>query len=322
MFRLPRLTAPLVAIAASLIGVPPTPAQVTTFTVFSASGATPADILPTVNQYRTALGGGTVPGPNGSFSDATGARREINWDGVPANFAAPNNLPGNFFNTTSPRGIVFRTGGVGFMVSSAPTDSGPGQPAAANFGNINPSYTNTFQPFSSPRLFTPLGVNSSIMTATFFLPGTDNQGLTRGFGAVFTNVQQPTAAEILLFSPNGNTLGTFFVPVGPSHGLSFLGLVANSGTPINGVGIISGTAALGPGTNDISNGGSANLVVMDDFIFGEPVAIPEPSSLALLGLAAGGFAAWRRARGRQGLRTLHAGHADEQVRFHAKRPTG
>jgi hypothetical protein len=67
--------------------------------VFEASGATPADIQTAVDAFRNFLGpnngvGGTFP---------TG-RREINWDGVPDAFSAPNLLPANFFNSNSPRG--------------------------------------------------------------------------------------------------------------------------------------------------------------------------------------------------------------------------
>ena len=50
--------------------------------------------------------------PNVVGSLGTG-RREINWDGVPNNFAAPNHLPADFFNVNSPRGVVFSTPGTG-----------------------------------------------------------------------------------------------------------------------------------------------------------------------------------------------------------------
>lgn len=60
--------------------------------------------------FRTTLGGGTTAGANGSFG---GLRREINWDGVPDALSAPNNLPANFFNVNSPRGVLFRPRGDG-----------------------------------------------------------------------------------------------------------------------------------------------------------------------------------------------------------------
>src|SRR5262245_41254973 len=82
--------------------------------VFEASGATPDDIRATVEDYRTLLG---TLNPNVPGSFASG-RREINWDAVPDAFAAPNNLPANFFNANSPRGVVFFTRGSGFQVSA------------------------------------------------------------------------------------------------------------------------------------------------------------------------------------------------------------
>ena len=85
------------------------------FTVFESAGADPASITPTRDAFRAAVGGGTVAGANGSFG---GARREINWDGVPDASADPNSLPANFFNVNSPRGVVLSTPGTGFLVSA------------------------------------------------------------------------------------------------------------------------------------------------------------------------------------------------------------
>ncbi len=108
------------------------------FTVFEASGANPAAITPTRDAFRTAVGGGTTAGANGSFG---GARREINWDGVPDAFADSNSLPANFFNANSPRGVVFSTPGTGFLVS-------------ANAGGATPTlfgFPNDFQAFTAHR---------------------------------------------------------------------------------------------------------------------------------------------------------------------------
>ena len=82
------------------------------FITFSAAGANAAGIQGTVDAFRANLG---TLNPNvvGSFGSG---RREINWDGVPNTLAAPNNLPANFFNVNSPRGVVFSTPGTGFQV--------------------------------------------------------------------------------------------------------------------------------------------------------------------------------------------------------------
>lgn len=64
------------------------------FVTFEAAGANPAAITSTRDAFRTAVGGGTVAGANGSFG---GLRREINWDGVPDIRADPNLMPANFF---------------------------------------------------------------------------------------------------------------------------------------------------------------------------------------------------------------------------------
>src|SRR3954464_8401634 len=107
--------------------------------VRSAAGANAAAIAAARDQSRVDLGGGTTAGANGSFG---GLRREINWDGVPDAASAPNNLPANFFNTTSPRGVVFSTPGVGFQTSASAASGTP-----INFGNINITYPVTFAPF-------------------------------------------------------------------------------------------------------------------------------------------------------------------------------
>ena len=76
-----------------------------------------------------------------------------------------------------------------------------------------------------------------------------------------------------------------------SQSLSFLGVSFNAGERVGRVRITSGNAALGAAVND---GGATDLVVMDDFIYSEPV--PEPGTLSLAGLALFGLCAGSRRR--------------------------
>ena len=164
--------------------------------VFEASGATPADIQNKVDAFRAFLGNNN--GVGGTF--ATG-RREINCDGVPDNRSAPNLLPANFFNSNSPRGVVFFTPGTGFQVSANlinPTNT------PVRFGNINPVFPVLFSTFSPQRLFTAL--NSNITENLFFIPGTTQSATVKGFGAVFTDVTADHSTKIEYFDVAGNLL--------------------------------------------------------------------------------------------------------------------
>jgi hypothetical protein len=233
---------------------------------FSASGVNPASIQTTVDAFRTALG---TLNANVAGSFPSG-RREINWDGVPDALAAPNNLPANFFNVNSPRGVVFSTPGTGFQVS-ANAGVGPVQ-----FDNINATYSAIFQTFSPQRLFTALG--SNIVDVNFFVPGSTTPATTSGFGAVFTDVDLASVTSIQYFDAVGNSLGSSFVPaLAGSESLSFLGILFNAGESVGRVRITSGNAALGPNETSV-----VDMVVMDDFIYAEPQAPVTPTPTATL----------------------------------------
>jgi len=247
--------------------------------LFVAAGSNPASIQPQVDVFRTVLGQ-LNPNVAGSFGSG---RREINWDGVPDALAAPNNLPANFFNANSPRGAVFSTAGTGFQVSA---NAGV---APIEFDNLNPGYSAQFQTFSPQRLFTSLG--SNILDVNFFIPGTSTVATVSGFGAVFTDVDLANLTSIEFFNENNASLGTFFVPAA-NNGLSFLGVAFNAGERISRVRITSGNLVVG-GTE---NGSSTDVVVMDDFIYGEPTAVPEPTTMLLLGTSLVGLAAKVRRR--------------------------
>lgn len=238
-----------------------------TFTTFEAAGADAAAITPTRDAFRTAVGGGTVAGANGSFG---GLRREINWDGAPDARSDPNAFPADFFNVNSPRGVVFSTPGTGFLVSA-----NAGQPTPILFG-----FPNDFQAFSAQKLFT--AVNSNITDVNFFVPGTTTPTTTSAFAAIFNDVEVAGVAKIEFFDQSNALIYNREVLVGGNQGFSFLGGVANAGEKIGRVRITSGLNTI------VSNGvlGNPNddIVVMDDFLYAEPAAVPEPSSLVLAGL--------------------------------------
>ncbi len=238
------------------------------FTAFESAGIDAAAITPTRDAFRAAVGGGTVAGAAGSFG---GLRREINWDGVPDAKADANLLPADFFNTTSPRGVVFSTPGTGFLVS-------------ANAGGATPvlfGFPNDFAAFSAQRLFT--AVNSNITDVSFFLPGTATPATTTAFAAVFTDVEVASLTNISFFDAANQLIFSRDVLVSSNQGLSFLGAVANSGELISRVRLTSGLNTI------VSNGvlGNPNddVVVMDDFLYAEPAAIPEPAATALAAAA-------------------------------------
>lgn len=235
-------------------GTPTTAAATRQPAVISGAG----DITAVVERYRALLG----PDNGGEPGSKSTGRREINWDGVPDEFAAPNFLPSDFFNAPKApraRGAHFSTPGRGIQVSAR-----QGNPSVTpvRFGHINPTYPDIFKTFSPERLFSPIG--SNVVDMTFYVPGTRTPALTRGFGAVYTDVdQEHTAFEY--FDKDGKSLGRFAVPIA-NNGLSFLGVVFDKPV-VARVRIEYGTVALGP--NDSPNNDAS---VMDDFIYGEPQA--------------------------------------------------
>lgn len=246
--------------------------------VFQAAGPKALDqtdisIQTTVDAFRAALGDPN----NGNNPTATTGRREINWDGGNPNVlttTAPVTPFNVFLNT---RGSQFTTPGLG--LSQGPPSGGPQGGLAVLFNN--PTYGAIFSTFSPSRLFTPVG--SNITEAAFFIPGTNgaNPATVRGFGAVFTDVDQPDGSGpgerrgnrkastlIEYFDQYGRLLFSSFVPASPGDGsLSFFGIVFDDAR-IASVRIEAGDVA--PGPNDDRR---HDIVMMDDFIYGEPQAL-------------------------------------------------
>jgi hypothetical protein len=236
-------------------------------TVFQAAGPNAASIQSAVDQYRAALGNlnGNNPGP------VAAGRREINWDGGGGVSAtSPGPTPFDVFLNT--RGGRFITPGTGFVQATP-------QGLAETFNN--PTYADIFKTFSPLRLFSPVG--SRVTEGVFFIPGTSG-GLSasvKGFGAVFTDVDQQDGnvfgfrrehdretTVIEYFDRYGRLLFRSLIPASPGDGgLSFFGIIFDDAR-IARVRIVTDAT---PGNDDTAN---RDAVMMDDFIYGEPQALP------------------------------------------------
>jgi hypothetical protein len=232
--------------------------------VFQAAGPDAGAIQGAVDGFRAALGDLNTTGAQ------TTGRREINWDGGGSTATTPPANPFDVF--LDPRGARFTTPGVG--LSQAPPAGGAQGGLAVLFDN--PAYETDFGTFSAPRLFTPVG--SRITEALFFVPGTNGgtrAGVT-GFGAVFTDVDEPSgrtpavrhSTRIEYYNASNRRIYTGFVPAAPGDAsLSFFGVVFPDPV-IARVRIVTGDAV--PGLDDTVR----DIVMMDDFIYGEPQALP------------------------------------------------
>lgn len=266
------LAMPIVMIGLMVTGTAraQSPDQAAGAKVFQAAGPNTSSIQSTVAEFRIALGdnnGNTTTPP---ATPLTTGRREINWDGGnPAN-TATTLTPTPTDNFLNGRGARFTTTGSGFVQA-------PAQGLADVFGN--PSYATIFKPFSPMRLFSPIG--SNVTDTLFFVPGhADEQpATTRGFGVAFSDIDLPDGSGpsekhgnrhastlIELFGVNGEVLFSSFVPASPGDGnLTFFGVVFDDAR----IARVRITAGAVPGADD----SLLDVVMMDDFIFGEPQRI-------------------------------------------------
>ncbi len=248
--------------------------------VFQAAGPTAASIQGTVDAFRAALGN---PNNGNAAGPLAKGRREINWDGGAINNQTTTVAGNPFAGFQITRGALFTTpDGTGFV--QAPPAADPVQFPPGGLAGLfdNPTYRLIFTAFSPLRLFSAIG--SNITEVEFFVPGGSNKrATTTGFGAVFTDVDQPDGSEpdekhgddcastlIEYFDADCELLFRSFVPASPGDGsLSFFGIVFKDAR-IARVCITSGNAA--PGPNDDRK---HDIVMMDDFIYGEPQALPQ-----------------------------------------------
>lgn len=236
-------------------------------TVFQAAGPNVSSLQSTVEQFRLALGGDNNGNKTGPLA---AGRREINWDGGSTTNTATSTGP-TPLDIFSGRGTRFTTGS-GF-IQAAPKG------LADFFGN--PSYETIFKAFSQSRLFSPIG--SNVTDTFFFVPGNNAANApatTRGFGVVFSDVDfpggnintinrgnRPQSTLVEYFGIDGQLLFSSSAPLSPGDGnFSFIGVVFDDAR-IARVRITTGTP---PGGDDSR---TRDVVMLDDFIYGEPQPI-------------------------------------------------
>lgn len=221
--------------------------------VVSASG----DITAKLNEFRSLLGDvlNTTP-------DQTSGRREINWDGVPDIFATQK-LPSDFFNPVAPGSDESLQRG--FRYSS----DGDARVSSNGFADFEASNGTEFSAFSGVKTFS--AVSSNLWNVDFEVAGKSIAASVKGFGAVFSDVDNEGSATMEFFSGE-QSLGIYKVPAKTVGTHSFLGVYFPD-RKVTRILIKQGDAVLANGVKDITSGGNKDLVVMDDFLYDEPKAI-------------------------------------------------
>ncbi len=230
---------------------------------FAFSGVGTTEATAALATFRITLGGAdnsTATGPQAS------GRREINWDGV--------RLDGTDFNNVTTPIVANKITGIPvnrFQARGARFDT---VLAVANDGFVsaNANVANQFPAFSTANTFASF--NSNKYAVDFVLAGSTTPAATRGFGAIFLDVEQANTSSIEYF--NGTvSLGKFFVPVGQSGQPQFLGVFFNAPV-VTKVVLTTGTTQVfnfnnGQVTAGASESEATDLVVLDDFVYGEPL---------------------------------------------------
>jgi hypothetical protein len=219
--------------------------------VFSANG----NINAAVTEFKNLLG------PANSTTGMTTGRREINWDGVPDSLDGKR-LPNDFFNPVGAnaaeslqRGVVY-AGTSDAMVSQT------------KFAEVNPNASASFSTFSGNKGFAV--VNSTEWPVTFERAGQHEPATVQAFGAVFSDVDKENTTFIEFFNDN-TSLGRFYVRAHDNTtSFSFLAVYFEDKTVTRVK--IGHEGKLTDGENDITQGGIKDLVILDDFIYSEPLA--------------------------------------------------
>jgi len=212
-----------------------------------------AAISAKLNSFRQTTGT-----PVNTTKGATGGRREINWDGVPATVTNTNNFPVDFFNPTAEGSPEARQRGLLYTTASLRVSDN-------NFADVDPSYANEFKPFSKAKLISSVGTNESDFK--FQVAGTNQDAYVMSFGIILSDVDNANATVIKLYE--GNDLFAEVKANASDKQFSFVGITSKK-RRITRIKVVAGNTAMGAGVTESS---SKDIVVMDDFIYSEPVAL-------------------------------------------------
>lgn len=219
--------------------------------VFSANG----NINAKLGDFRTQLG--TLNTTTGM----TTGRREINWEGVPDSLMGLR-MPGDFFNPTGAGAPMALQRGVVYLGSGEPVVS------KTNFADVNALAATEFSAFSGSKTFAV--TNGIQWPVNFRVAGQTTPATVKGFGIVFSDVDKSNSTFIEFFHDE-RSLGKFFVPAhDATSNFSFLGVYFPAETVTHV--LVGHEGKLSDGGKDISQGGTTDLVILDDFIYSEPVA--------------------------------------------------
>jgi hypothetical protein len=187
-------------------------------------------------------------------------RREINWDGVPADLISPLLFPANFFNATDAaapdgrkRGLVYTPADAALLISDK------------NFSEIDTGFRRQFAPFSKAKLFSAKGTITSEIR--FLVPGTNIPAYVTSFGLIFSDVDNADATAVAIYEGD-KLIGTVKAQAADKK-FSFVGLHTHRAR-ITRIKITSGNTILSAGVQD---GATRDIVVMDDFIYNEPLPL-------------------------------------------------
>jgi len=166
------------------------------------------------------------------------------------------------------------------------------------FNSVSPITIGQFTPFSPKNTFAMFDPNDGefedrFIEQTFVVPGTNTAALTRGFGAIFTDVELAGTSSIEYFGAHGASLGKYDVPVGLSGETQFLGVLFDQPI-IEAVKLTLGTHAVfsfdGSSVKSLHLAEGMDIAATDDFLFATPVAaVPLPDAVWMFGSALMGF---------------------------------